>query len=91
MRAGPVEVLCLGMLLAAIPAGAGERSAKSRPGGEPSLELLEFLGTWETPDGQWVDPLSLVRERETRKDRGADKDRDGKRMNAQTKVPEKDD
>jgi len=22
----------------------------------PSLELLEFLGEWETDDGEWVDP-----------------------------------
>ncbi|MBL0714711.1 MAG: hypothetical protein JJV98_13535 [Desulfosarcina sp.] len=22
----------------------------------PSIELLEFLGTWQTDDGEWVDP-----------------------------------
>ena len=27
---------------------------------QPSLELLEFLGTWETKDGQWVDPTQLL-------------------------------
>ena len=25
----------------------------------PSLELLEFLGDWETDDGEWVDPEEL--------------------------------
>lgn len=28
----------------------------------PSLELLEFLGSWETADGQWQDPLDMVEE-----------------------------
>jgi len=26
----------------------------------PDLELLEFLGSWETSDGQWIDPLELA-------------------------------
>jgi len=25
----------------------------------PSLEFLEFLGEWETEDGQWIDPEEL--------------------------------
>jgi hypothetical protein len=25
----------------------------------PSLELLEFLGNWETDDGEWIDPEEL--------------------------------
>ena len=25
----------------------------------PSMELLEFLGEWETEDGEWVDPILL--------------------------------
>lgn len=28
----------------------------------PSLELLEFLGNWETSDGEWQDPLELMKE-----------------------------
>ena len=28
----------------------------------PSLELLEFLGNWETDDGEWQDPLELMKE-----------------------------
>jgi hypothetical protein len=26
----------------------------------PSLELLEFLGEFQTEDGQWIDPLDLL-------------------------------
>ena len=25
----------------------------------PSLELLEFLGEWETSNGEWLDPAEL--------------------------------
>lgn len=25
----------------------------------PSMELLEFLGEWETEDGEWIDPEEL--------------------------------
>lgn len=28
----------------------------------PSLELLEFLGEWETVDGEWLDPIQLLEE-----------------------------
>lgn len=28
----------------------------------PSLELLEFLGNWETDKGEWQDPMELVAE-----------------------------
>jgi len=26
----------------------------------PSMELLEFLGEWETKEGEWVDPSTLM-------------------------------
>ena len=26
---------------------------------QPDLEMLEFIGEWETDDGSWVDPLAL--------------------------------
>ncbi len=47
---------------------ASDEAAKARaPGtaqadGEaaPDEALLEFLGTWETDDGDWVDPFSLL-------------------------------
>ncbi len=31
----------------------------SPPSG-PDLEFLEFLGSWEAEDGQWVNPLDLM-------------------------------
>ena len=30
--------------------------AEDTDSGAPSMELLEFLGSWETDDGEWVDP-----------------------------------
>ena len=30
----------------------------------PSMELLEFLGDWESKDGEWLDPLQLLDELE---------------------------
>ena len=32
------------------------QSAEAQP---PSLELLEFLGSFETIDGNWIDPMSF--------------------------------
>lgn len=26
----------------------------------PSMELLEFLGEWQTKDGDWVDPMRFL-------------------------------
>lgn len=26
----------------------------------PSVELLEFLGNWETTEGEWQDPLDFM-------------------------------
>lgn len=46
-----VEPLLLAALLLAVPALAEDAA--------PSLELLEFLGSFETADGQWVDPTEL--------------------------------
>ena len=28
--------------------------------GNPSMELLEFLGEWQTKDGDWVDPMRFL-------------------------------
>jgi hypothetical protein len=32
---------------------------KPPPSVDPTPELLEFLGSWETADGEFVDPLDL--------------------------------
>lgn len=50
------------MALAAAIAFAEPDSAE--PALEPDLELLEFLGSWETDDGEWVDPSVWVDELE---------------------------
>ncbi len=42
---------------------------------QPSLEFLEFLGEFETQEGLWVDPLSLLDSEETEKESG-DEDQD---------------
>ncbi len=28
----------------------------------PSMAFLEFIGEWETDEGEWIDPLDLERE-----------------------------
>ena len=49
----PVELLSLG-LFAALALADPEIQA---PGQEPDMILLEFLGSWETENGEWVDPM----------------------------------
>ncbi len=48
MRGKP---LVLAVLLLAAPVAAEDEA--------PSLELLEFLGSFETAEGQWLDPTQL--------------------------------
>jgi hypothetical protein len=40
-----------------IPAQKAENSVEEVE--VPSMEMIEFLGAWETDDGEWVDPLLL--------------------------------
>lgn len=49
------------LLLASLPVG-GALAADAIE--TPSMELLEFLGNWETSDGEWVDPIKLLEELE---------------------------
>lgn len=52
--------MCAGLLLAAalvLPAG-GSAFAKEKKD-RPDMEMLEFLGTFETADGKMIDPLQL--------------------------------
>ncbi len=55
-------VLLLGLLnspaLAQEPGQVRESASKENTE-MPSLELLEFLGDWETDDGEWIDPEEL--------------------------------
>ncbi len=34
--------------------------AWERPDQSPSKELLEFLMEWETPSGEWINPLEIA-------------------------------
>lgn len=46
--------LCLGCVPILSPAGEEDGEPA-----QPDMELIEFLGTWETADGEWVDPMAL--------------------------------
>jgi hypothetical protein len=59
---GPLWSLLLLLGLLTSPALAQEpgQVRKSTENTEaPSLEFLEFLGDWETDDGEWIDPEEL--------------------------------
>lgn len=45
---------CL-LLLGLLPLSPGVMAEDE----SPDLALLEFLGSWEDTDGEWVDPLQL--------------------------------
>ena len=57
---------CLLLLLpvSGFSAQAQPAQAGAQPGTQaddtPSVELLEFLGGFETPEGEWFDPLQLA-------------------------------
>ncbi len=52
---GPWRILLLGIagLLIAAPVPAQDETPM------PDEALLEFLGTWEDDDGNWIDPLEF--------------------------------
>lgn len=52
----PVESFVI-VLLTVAAIAAAEPVAAEEP---PDIELLEFLGGWETSSGKWLDPTSLV-------------------------------
>lgn len=55
-------LLLLGLLSAPAMAQDPDQARKSAPQEKteaPSLEFLEFLGDWETDDGEWIDPEEL--------------------------------
>lgn len=63
------ECLTLALLAAADP-------DRGKPPDPPSLELLEFLGDFQTPDGRWLDPTELDDDRDPQ-DRPTAPARDG--------------
>jgi hypothetical protein len=46
-------VLIISLLVLAFDANADDHD-------KPSMELLEFLGEWQTKDGEWVDPMRFL-------------------------------
>jgi hypothetical protein len=50
--------LIIGSISIARPALGGESQAAPETD-PPSQALLEFLGEWETGDGEWIDPTIL--------------------------------
>lgn len=61
----------MGLCLANPPVGAqstGDTDSESKtraPSADEtglSMEFLEFLGTWESSDGEWVDPAEIQSE-----------------------------
>ena len=53
-------VLLLGLLSSpAFAQEPGQVRESTEESEMPSLEFLEFLGDWETEDGEWIDPEEL--------------------------------
>ena len=64
MRADIGLVLILTLILSAAPGRCEENPPAKDDAVDvapalPSIELLEFVGAWETDDGEWVDPAIL--------------------------------
>ncbi len=57
--------LAAALAMSACPSALLAADPSTEPNETPSLELLEFLGAWETEDGQWQDPLQLLAEMES--------------------------
>ncbi|MEX2131729.1 MAG: hypothetical protein WD772_09590 [Pseudohongiellaceae bacterium] len=51
-------VLALGMVSPAVY--AADNNSADLQGNVPSLEFLEFLGQWETDEGEWLPPEQLI-------------------------------
>jgi len=64
MSSRQVEWLVLLTLVLTPAVVWGQPPDKVQQDGQPSLEFLEFLGFWETPSGELIDPLSLRRKSE---------------------------
>jgi len=54
-RAGAI-VLSLGLPLVGIAAEENDEAL--------DMDMLEFIGEWESPDGTWVDPMAMQQELE---------------------------
>ena len=55
----PVERMRLSVLVIALLAGAGVAQAEESDAAPPDAELLEFIASFATDDGGWLDPMEL--------------------------------
>ena len=59
------KLIITGWLISVAPAAGQEDQRPVEQAGEPagdnapSVELLEFLGEWETEEGRWIDPTQF--------------------------------
>ncbi len=56
----PVESLIIGLVVAVAMSEAEMEGSDPLP----DVELLEFLGSWETASGEWMDPTVWAEEAE---------------------------
>ena len=55
----PVDRILLPALMIALLASAGVSRAEESDANLPDAELLEFIASFATDDGGWLDPLEL--------------------------------
>ena len=53
------------LAVSASPQAPNPDTGQSPEANQPSMELLEFLGSFETIDGEWIDPMSLEEQYES--------------------------
>ena len=55
-------IISILMLMLSLPVIAKDESER------PSIELLEFLGEWKTEEGEWFNPMWILRNLSSGKD-----------------------
>lgn len=66
-NSGSLKIAMTLMLITGIASSARAEAAEDDPGEQegpmmPDIELLEFLGSFQTDSGEWIDPNSLLSE-----------------------------
>jgi hypothetical protein len=60
MNFRPSLLLLLWLSVSWVYAKEGDKEQKDPPPPPPSLEMLEFLGSWDNGHGEWVDPTEFA-------------------------------
>ncbi len=86
-----IRLILAGALL--LPAGAtGDLAKEKGKGKPPDMEMLEFLGIFETTDGKMIDPLKLpARSQEEKASTGTERKKDISKKAARKKKGESND